>query len=51
MIAIRNSVYCRKIFIPKYNDEEGRFVKGQHEPIVSEALFHEVQPTITTKTI
>jgi site-specific DNA recombinase len=44
--AIRNPVYCGKIFIPKYKDEESRFVKGQHEPIVSETLFHEVQDTL-----
>jgi site-specific DNA recombinase len=44
--AIRNPVYCGKIFIPKYKDEESRFVKGQHEPIVSEALYHDVQDTL-----
>ena len=41
--AIRNPVYCGKIFIPKHKDEESQFVKGQHEPIISEALFYEVQ--------
>jgi site-specific DNA recombinase len=41
--AIRNPVYCGKIFIPKHKDEESQFVKGQHEPIISESLFYEVQ--------
>ena len=41
--AIRNPVYCGKIFIPKHKDEESQFVKGQHEPIISEGLFYEVQ--------
>jgi site-specific DNA recombinase len=41
--AIRNPVYCGKIFIPKHKDEESQFVKGQHEPLISEALFYEVQ--------
>lgn len=41
--VIRNAVYCGKIFIPKYKDEESRFVKAQHEGIISEALFYEVQ--------
>ena len=41
--AIRNPVYCGKIFIPKHKDEESRFVKGQHEPIIPESLFYEVQ--------
>jgi site-specific DNA recombinase len=44
--AIRNPVYCGKIFIPKHKDEESRFVKGQHEPIISEALFYEVQDVL-----
>jgi site-specific DNA recombinase len=41
--AIRNPVYCGKIFIPKHKDEEAQFVKGQHKPLISEALFYEVQ--------
>jgi hypothetical protein len=41
--VIRNPVYCGKIFIPKHKDEDSQFVKGQHEPIISEALFYEVQ--------
>ncbi len=41
--AIRNPVYCGKIYIPKHKDEEARFVKGQHEPLISEALFYDVQ--------
>jgi site-specific DNA recombinase len=41
-IMIRNPVYCGKIFIPKYKEEEAHFVQGQHKPIVSEALFYQV---------
>ena len=41
--AIRNPVYCGKIFIPKHKDGEAQFVKNQHEPIISESLFYEVQ--------
>ena len=44
--AIRNPVYCGKIFIPKYKDEEGRFVKGTHEPIIPESLYYEVQDVL-----
>ena len=44
--AIRNPVYCGKIFIPKHKDEESRFVKAQHEPIISESLFYEVQDVL-----
>ena len=42
-VAIRNPVYCGKIFIPPFKEESGYFVKGQHEPIVPESLFKEAQ--------
>ena len=45
-VAIRNPLYCGKIFIPKYKDEESCFVKGQHEPLISEALFYDVQDVL-----
>jgi len=44
--AMRNPVYCGKIFIPKHKDEESLFVKAQHEPIISESLFYEVQDVL-----
>lgn len=44
--AIRNPVYAGKIFIPQYKDEEAGLVKGQHEAIISEALFYEVQDVL-----
>ena len=43
---IRNPVYCGKIFIAKYKDEEARFVKGLHEPIISEELFYRAQDVL-----
>lgn len=45
-VAIRNPVYCGRIFIPKHKDEESRIVNGLHEPIISEALFYEVQEVL-----
>ena len=48
-ILVRNPVYCGKIFIPKYKDEESRVVDGQHEPIISEATFYEVQDVLDGK--
>jgi len=47
--AIRNPIYCGKIFIPKHKDEESQFVKGQHDPIISESLFYEVQDVLDGK--
>jgi site-specific DNA recombinase len=44
--AIRNPVYCGKIFIPKYKEEESRFAKGQHEPLISEGLYYQVQDVL-----
>jgi site-specific DNA recombinase len=48
-VAIRNPVYCGKIFVPKYKEEGSRFVQGQHEPLISEALFYEAQDTLDGK--
>lgn len=42
-IALRNPLYCGKIFIPPYKDEEGFFAEGQHEPLISAHTFNEVQ--------
>jgi site-specific DNA recombinase len=43
---IRNPLYCGKILIPKYKDEERRFVTGTHEPLVSQTLFYLVQDVL-----
>lgn len=44
--TIQNPVYCGKIFIPPFKDEQGYFVTGQHEPLISEKLFNDVQDVI-----
>jgi len=43
LVAMRNPVYCGKITVPKYKDEEISIVPGLHEPLISESLFYEVQ--------
>ncbi len=40
---IQNPAYCGMIVVPKYKDEEAHWVKAQHEPLISEELFHRVQ--------
>lgn len=40
-------VYCGKILIPKFKEEEPLIVEGQHEPIISESLFDEVRDVIS----
>ena len=44
--VLRNPVYCGKIFLPKYKDEEARFIKASHEPLITEALYYEVQDVL-----
>lgn len=47
--ALKNPVYCGKIYVPKTKDEEGYFVQGLHAPLISESLFNRVQEVITKK--
>ena len=44
---LRNPVYCGKIFIPAYKNEDVMIVKAKHEPLVSEVLFNDVQDVLT----
>ncbi|GAA4930359.1 recombinase family protein [Mucilaginibacter defluvii] len=44
--AIRNPVYCGKIFLPKYRDEESRLLKASHEPLITEDLYYQVQDVL-----
>lgn len=46
---LRNPIYCGKIFIPAYKDEQAILVPGLHEPIISEELFYEVQDVLNGK--
>lgn len=43
---IRNPVYCGKIHVPSYRDEESHFVDGQHEAIIPPSLFYRVQDVL-----
>ena len=45
---IRNPVYCGLISI-KLDSLERQMIKGIHDPLISEALFYEVQDIINTK--
>jgi len=47
--VIRNPIYCGKILIPQYKDEEEYLADGQHEPLISEGLFYEVQDFLDGK--
>jgi site-specific DNA recombinase len=46
---IRNPVYCGKVIVPAYKDEEPHEVQGQHQAIISAELFKQVQDVINSK--
>ncbi|MEO6521020.1 MAG: recombinase family protein [Mucilaginibacter sp.] len=43
---IRNPVYCGKIVVPLFKDEPMHWVEAQHQPIITEAVFHRVQQVL-----
>lgn len=43
---LRNPLYCGKLFIPAYKNEDAALIKGAHQPIISEALFYDVQDVL-----
>ena len=44
---VHNMVYCGRVEIAAYKDERAHYVKGIHEPLVSEALFDDVQDILS----
>lgn len=46
---IRNPVYCGLIEIPAHKEDEITYVKGQHEPLISQSLFYQVQDVLRGK--
>jgi site-specific DNA recombinase len=46
---MRSPVYIGKVIVPSYKDEPMMIVPGQHEPIISERLFYEVQDVLEGK--
>ena len=45
-VAIRNPMYCGKIFVPAFKDEPSMIVQGNHEPLITEVLFEDVQDVL-----
>lgn len=46
---IRNPVYMGKLKVKKFMDDPEEIVDGNHEPLVSSLLFHQVQDVINGK--
>lgn len=44
--AVRNPMYYGKIRLKAYKNEEEYLCSGKHDPIISEALFYEVQDVL-----
>ena len=47
--AIRNPIYYGKIKLPAYKSEEEQLISGLHIPLITEALFNEVQDVLDGK--
>lgn len=46
---LRNPFYMGKIRVPSYKGIEEHFVKGQHEPLITEEVFYRVQDVLDGK--
>jgi site-specific DNA recombinase len=40
---IRNPIYCGKVFVPKYKNEEAFLANGLHEALITETMFFNIQ--------
>ncbi len=47
--VLRNPIYCGKIRVKAWGDEEEEIVQGIHQPIVAEELFYDVQDVLDGK--
>ena len=48
-ILLRNPVYCGKIKLRKFKEEEETLVQGIHEALITEELFYKVQDVLNRK--
>ena len=44
---LRNRFYVGDVFVPAYNSDPDQYVKGVHEPLVSEDIFEKVQTVLS----
>jgi site-specific DNA recombinase len=47
--ALHNPFYCGLVCVPATKTEEEEFVKGAHEPLISQQLFEEVQSILNSR--
>ena len=48
-ILLKHQIYIGRVFVPAYKDEPAHFVKGLHEPLISETLFNKVQQLLNVR--
>lgn len=48
---IRNPIYCGKIVVKAFKEEEEQWADGLHEPLISEGLFQQVQDVLTGRNV
>ena len=41
--AIRNPIYCGKVIVPKFKNEDAYLAQGLHEPLICETVFFNIQ--------
>lgn len=46
---VNNPLYCGKIEVHAYQDEEACTVQGQHEPLISEETFYQAQEALHSR--
>jgi site-specific DNA recombinase len=47
--ALHNPFYCGLVFVPATKTEREEFVRGVHEPLISQQLFEEVQGILNSR--
>ncbi len=47
--VLRNPIYCGKIRVKAWGDEEEEILQGIHQPIITEELFYDVQDVLDEK--
>ncbi|MFF5380928.1 recombinase family protein [Pedobacter suwonensis] len=46
---INNPMYCGKVSVPKYQNEEAYYVIGRHQPLITEEQFDSIQKKLKIK--
>jgi site-specific DNA recombinase len=42
-VMLRNRAYLGQVYVPRYKDEAGEWIKAKHKPLISDEIFYDVQ--------